>query len=100
MVAVLPFEKAMREIHDVRHKHLLLGNGFSIALRPDIFTYGSLYENADFSKPPHGTKLFKALETQDFEVVIKHLQDPAKLVELYSPSSVTLARSLRHAADA
>jgi hypothetical protein len=95
MVAILSFEQVMREIQDVKHKHLLLGNGFSIALRPDIFTYGSLYENADFSKAPHATEVFKALKTQDFEVVIKHLQDAATVVEVYMPSAVALARSLR-----
>ena len=40
---------------------LLLGNGFSIALKPGIFSYGSLYENADFSAAPHVKKLFDAL---------------------------------------
>jgi uncharacterized protein DUF4917 len=100
MVAVLSLEQAMHKIREVGHKHLLLGNGFSIALRPDIFTYGSLYENADFSKAPHVTKLFDALKTQDFEVVIKHLQDAATVVEVYRPSAVTLARSLRNDAAA
>ena len=79
---------------------MLLGNGFSIALKPDIFTYGSLYENADFSKAPHVTKLFDALKAQDFEIVIKHLQDAATVVEVYRPSAVNLARSLREDAAA
>ncbi|ACF02594.1 conserved hypothetical protein [Rhodopseudomonas palustris TIE-1] len=100
MVSVVSFEQAMHAIRDVKNKHLLLGNGFSIALKPDIFTYGSLYENADFSKAPHVTKLFDALKTQDFEVVIKHLQDAATVVEVYRPSAVTLARSLRNDAAA
>jgi hypothetical protein len=92
---IVTFEKAMAVIVGVRHRHALLGNGFSIALKPDIFTYGSLYENADFSKAPHVTKLFTALKTQDFEVVIKHLQDAATVVEVYRPTAVTLARRLR-----
>lgn len=100
MVSVVSFERAMHAIRDTKNKHLLLGNGFSIALKPDIFTYGSLYENADFSKAPHVTKLFDALKTQDFEVVIKHLQDAATVVEVYRPSAVTLARSLRNDAAA
>jgi Domain of unknown function (DUF4917) len=100
MVSVVPFEQAMRAVRELRNKHLLLGNGFSIALKPDIFTYGSLYENADFSKVPHVTKLFDALKTQDFEVVIKHLQDAATVVEVYRPSATTLARSLRSDAAA
>jgi Domain of unknown function (DUF4917) len=98
--SILPFDSAMAAIGRVKNKHLLLGNGFSIALKPDIFTYGSLYENADFSKAPHVKKLFDALKTQDFEVVIKHLQDAATVVEVYRPTAVTLARSLRRDAAA
>jgi hypothetical protein len=97
---ITSFDEAMAAIDGVRHRHLLLGNGFSIALKPDIFTYGSLYENADFAKAPHVTKLFDALKTQDFEVVIKHLQDAATVVEVYRPTAVTLARSLRSDAAA
>ncbi|WP_029585307.1 DUF4917 family protein [Bradyrhizobium sp. URHD0069] len=100
MISIIPFEQAMHAVRDLRKKHLLLGNGFSIALKPNIFTYGSLYENADFSKVPHVTKLFDALKTQDFEVVIKHLQDAATVVEVYRPSATTLARSLRNDAAA
>ena len=100
MASIVSFEQAMHAIRGARNKHLLLGNGFSIALRPDIFTYGSLYENADFSKAPHVTKLFEALKTQDFEVVIKHLQDAATVIEVYRPSDEALASSLRNDAAA
>ncbi len=95
MVAVVSHDKMMAALSGSKKRHLLLGNGFSIALKPDIFSYGSLYENADFSAAPHVKKLFEALRTQDFEIVIKHLQDAAKVVEVYRPSAVTLARSLR-----
>ena len=99
MVNVVSYEAAMAALSSAKKRHLLLGNGFSIALRPDIFSYGSLYENADFTAAPHVTKLFEALRTQDFEIVIKHLQDAAKVVEVYRPSAVTLARSLRRDAS-
>lgn len=100
MTRVLSFDEALAFARDARKQHLLLGNGFSIALKPDIFTYGSLYENADFSKAPHVKRLFEALKTQDFEVVIKHLQDAATVVEVYRPTAVTLSRSLRKDAAA
>ena len=83
MVEVPTYDTAMASLADAKKKHLLLGNGFSIALKPDIFSYGSLYENADFSAALHVKKLFEALGTQDFEIVIKHLQDAAKVVEVY-----------------
>jgi hypothetical protein len=95
MADVLPFEQALKAIRIAKHQHLLLGNGFSIALRPDIFTYGSLYENADFSKIPHVKKLFDSLKTQDFEVVIKHLQDAATVLSVYKPDDAALTKGLR-----
>lgn len=100
MVKVVSYKAAMAAITSAKKRHLLLGNGFSIALRPDIFTYGSLYDNADFSAAPHVKKLFEALGTQDFEIVIKYLQDAAKVVEVYRPSARTLARSLHRDAAA
>ncbi len=100
MVAIVSYDKAMAALSGSKRRHLLLGNGFSIALKPDIFSYGSLYENADFAAVPHVKRLFEALGTQDFEIVIKHLQDAAKVVEVYRPSAVTLARSLRRDAAA
>jgi hypothetical protein len=77
MPDVHDFEKAMKMVAGASKKHLLLGNGFSIALRPNIFTYGSLYDNADFSKSPHIPKIFDALKTRDFELVIRSLDDAA-----------------------
>jgi hypothetical protein len=59
-MTVLTFERAMRAIDGARKKHLLLSNGFSMSLKPDIFSYGSLYENADFSAAPHVPALFEA----------------------------------------
>jgi hypothetical protein len=44
---------------------------------------------------PRISALFDALKTQDFEIVIRHLQDAARVVEVYRPRLVNLARSLR-----
>lgn len=97
---IVSFDNAMRRVEQAKKKHLLLGNGFSIALKPDIFTYASLYENADFSAAPHVPALFKALGTNDFEVVIHYLQNAATVVEVYRPSLVRLAARLRNDAAA
>jgi hypothetical protein len=89
----------MNKINAAKKKHLLLGNGFSISLKPDIFSYGSLYENADFSAAPHVPSLFDALGTNDFEIVINYLQKAAKVVEVYRPKLIRLAASLRRDAE-
>lgn len=67
---MMTFASALEDAQRYSKRHLLLGNGFSIACRPQIFLYGKLYENADFSKLSPTAKLaFEALGTQDFERV-------------------------------
>src|SRR5262245_2510162 len=87
MVKLLTFDEAMTTFADVSKKHLLLGNGFSIAIRPEIFTYGSLFENADFAAHPHIPKVFEALGTHDFEIAIKHVQSASAIVNAYEPGN-------------
>jgi len=94
----ITFSEALLEANVYNRKHLLLGNGFSIACRPKIFAYGKLFEQADFSKISATAKnAFQALGTQDFEKVIKALRDAAAIVSSYQGPS-KLAESL--AADA
>ena len=100
MPKVISFKEALTLTASARKRHLLLGNGFSIALQPDIFSYGSLYDNADFSAAPHVPDLFKALNTNDFEVVIRHLQNTARVVEVYKPRLQKLIARLRKDAAA
>ena len=95
VATVQTFEKAMEAISGAKQTVLLLGNGFSIALKTDIFTYGSLYENANLDALPNVKKLFDILETKDFEIVIKHLQDAATVVQAYKPDETALITSLR-----
>lgn len=80
-------------------RHLLLGNGFSIALKPDIFNYGALYDHADFSAIPYAGALFDALETRDFEAVIRVLVDMARLLRVYKGVAPALIDQIRKDAD-
>ena len=70
--------------------HLLLGDGFSIALRKDIFSYSSLFDNADFSSEPEIEQLFGALSTQDFEIALRHLGDAIRVLSVYQPEQKVL----------
>ena len=61
-MAILTFQEALAESQWFTKRHVLLGNGFSIACRPDIFLYGKLYEQADFTRlSPTAKKAFEAL---------------------------------------
>ena len=86
MNTIISFADALKMAKRYGKKpHLLTGNGFSIACRPDIFVYGKLFEQADFSRlTPSARDSFEALKTTDFERVIRALGDATKLVHLYS----------------
>jgi len=66
-------------------RHLLLGNGFSIACRPDVFRYDTLFSRADFGKLPRAFEAFTLLKTTNFETVIRALRSFAQLAQLYVP---------------
>lgn len=77
-------------------RHLLLGNGFSIAYEPNIFTYSSLFSKANFADHPEVPSVFDALNTQDFEEVAYALEQAAKVTPCYDDTFNT-AKLVEHA---
>lgn len=95
---LLTFDKALKQAD--RQPHVLLGNGFSIACRADIFQYGQLFDRADFKDLDDTARAaFTVLETTDFEVVMRALRQAAKLAAVYAKGSPALARRLCRDAD-
>ena len=84
MRSILTFDEAIKDSEQCTKRHLLLGNGFSIACRPQIFTYGSLFDRADFSSAERLRDVFESVGTTDFEHVIKLLEDASRVVPVYS----------------
>jgi Domain of unknown function (DUF4917) len=96
---LMSFADAIADSEQYSKRHLLLGNGFSIACRADIFHYGSLFGQADFSKVPEVVGVFQALGTQDFEAAIRALENAAKILPAYVPhGDAAIAKMLEHAA--
>lgn len=99
-MSLYTFQQAIKEAKLFKRCHALLGNGFSIACRPDIFFYGKLYENADFSTlSPTAKFAFEALGTQDFERVIKALREAKRILEVYGGVPSSLIKTLQSDAD-
>jgi len=94
MTDVISFSDAIADSADFSKRHLLLGNGFSIACRPDIFHYGSLYEQADFSAIPRAQQVFEALATQDFETAIRALENGARTAPIYAAEGASIAHEM------
>lgn len=85
------FEDALGRVEVGGRLSLLIGNGFSRALRDDIFNYASLLDRADFGDRD-GTlrQLFERLDTYDFEAVMRLLESTATVLETYGNSEALL----------
>lgn len=99
-VNISTFGAALQDSERYSTRHVLLGNGFSIACRPDIFVYGKLFARADFEKLPRAAReAFDALGTEDFERVIKALRDTARIAPLYTGVDSAVGAAMSRDAD-
>lgn len=91
-MSVLAFDQMKAELPSGR-SHLLLGNGFSIACDPR-FSYGSLF---DWAKENGLTErvmaVFEYLGTNNFEGVLRLLEDGGWLTEHYAGEDGAIARA-------
>jgi len=84
---ILSYNGVLAELNPLRH--LLLGNGFSIACRPDVFKYDTLFSRADFSRLGRARQAFDQLQTRNFEAVIRALRSFSLLADIYAPGDAT-----------
>ena len=98
MAELLSFADALNGVPE--KPHLLLGNGFSRACRDDLFAYDALFERARKKLPSRVLHAFEALNTTDFESVMRALKQTESLVRAYTPGKRKLARRLKRDADA
>lgn len=95
----MTFDEAIRDSAGFTRRHLLLGNGFSIACRGDVFHYDSLFDQADFSGCPEAAQVFEVLNTHDFEYAIRALENAAKVSPIYAGyGAAAPGKMLEHAA--
>jgi hypothetical protein len=90
--SLLTLAQALDKASSYSKRHLLLGNGFSIACEPKIFTYGSLFERAKPEMSPELLRVFDRLGTTDFEEVIRALQRASLILPVYLDTPDTTAR--------
>jgi len=91
---VITFKEALNMASGYKIKHLLLGNGFSIACDNSIFTYNSLYNETDFSDSPEIKKSFDLLGTTDFEYVIEVLEKSSIILPAYLDDKHNIASKM------
>ncbi len=100
MYKLLSFQEALVISATLTKRHLLTGNGFSIACRKNIFRYDSLFEKADFKNLNSNVKkLFEILDTKDFEIVMKYLNYASHVIKVYDPKNSKLIKALEEDAE-
>src|SRR6185437_3960417 len=67
-----------------RNKHLLFGNGFSMAYDKSIFSYNALSRFIEDSKDPIIASLFQKLNTKNFELIMQQLDNFCSIAEVFS----------------
>ena len=95
IIQKLKFSEALQRVNNLNQCHILIGNGFSIACAPHLFSYQGIHEVASANGLDYKVRrIFKALKTTDFEKVIKEMENAAKLINIYSRSHVDLVHKL------
>jgi hypothetical protein len=79
------FSDVQKSIADnpTRKFHLLLGNGFSMAFDPKIFSYNALHNFITKIKDHDLTTILNVIETKNFEVIMQHLDSFSALLKAF-----------------
>jgi len=67
-----------------RDRHLLFGNGFSMAYDSNIFSYNALSDFIVKTEDPLLTQLFDKLNTKNFELIMQQLDNFCEIAEIFS----------------
>jgi len=81
-----------------RKKHLLFGNGFSMAYDKDIFSYNALSSFIEKTGDPLIKDLFQKLNTKNFELIMQQLDNFCEIAEVFSDDK-TLVPKIKLASE-
>lgn len=81
-----------------RHKHLLLGNGFSMSYDSGIFSYNALSKFLENLENDILQKLFQIIKTSNFELLMEQLDNVAQIAEVFGADK-TVVLKIRKATE-
>jgi hypothetical protein len=81
-----------------RQKHLLFGNGFSMAYDTTIFSYNVLSNFIETTGDPLIKSLFQKLNTKNFELIMQQLDNFCEIAEIFSDDK-TLVPKIKAASE-
>ncbi|WP_455940909.1 DUF4917 family protein [Helicobacter pullorum] len=85
---LLTYDEVLQKIGQAQKRHLLLGNGFSMAYNKKRFSFTSLLQSAIkkqiIKENSEIHQIFKDNNTSDFEQVVKILENTSKVIKIYT----------------
>lgn len=72
--------------------HLLLGNGFSMAYEPEIFSYNALHDFITQLDDEDLSKVLGVIETKNFEVIMQQLDNFVALIDTFGGDAALRAK--------
>jgi len=81
-----------------RQKHLLFGNGFSMAYDNNIFSYNALSKFIENTGDQQIKELFKRLNTKNFELIMQQLDSFCEIAEVFSDDK-TLVQKIKSTSE-
>lgn len=79
---IYTYDEVLRRIN-IRQKHLLLGNGFSMSYDSGIFSYNALSKFLETLDNDILQKLFQIIKTSNFELLMEQLDNVAQIAEVF-----------------
>ncbi|MEQ8927250.1 MAG: DUF4917 family protein [Fulvivirga sp.] len=74
---------AIKKNRGKRQFHLYLGNGFSMAYDPKIFSYNALHDFITNLKDEDLSKILGVIETKNFEIIMQQLDSFSTLISVF-----------------
>jgi len=81
---IMTYQDVVKSLNNKkRQKHLLLGNGFSMAFDSEIFSYNALSQFIEANGDPIVSKIFERLNTINFELLMHQFDNFCEIADIF-----------------
>lgn len=95
---LITYQEVVNYLNTKRKKHLLFGNGFSMAYDKNIFSYNALSKFIENTGDPLIKNLFEKLNTKNFELIMQQLDNFCEIAEIFTDDK-TLVPKIKAASE-
>ncbi len=89
---LMTYEEVVTSLNKKRTKHLLFGNGFSMAYDNKIFSYNALSNFIENNGDQLVRNLFQRLNTRNFEMIMQQLDNFCEIADIFSDDKTIVSK--------